>query len=73
MASIKDMVKGGAQVHFQFYRKGELWYVTDCGFAFPVPTEDCGDGTFLVKDKAITFMRYIRKHLANIEAGKQDS
>ncbi len=36
-------------------------------FQFPVPIEDCGDGQFNVEDKAILFMRYIRKHLENIK------
>jgi len=61
--SIKDMVKAGALVHFAFYRKGNLYYTTDCGFVFPVPVSDTGDADFLAKDKAILFMRYIRKEL----------
>ena len=69
--SIKDMVANGKQVHFMFYRQKELWYVTDCGFEFSVPIEDTGDGVFLKQDRAMMFMRYIRKHIANIELGKQ--
>lgn len=69
--SIKDMVSGGKKVRFMFYRQKELWYVTECGFEFPVPIEDTGDGVFMNEDKAMLFMRYIRKHIANIELGKQ--
>jgi len=58
------------RVHFDFYREGELWYKTDSGFAFPVPISDAGTAVFMSEDKAILFMRYIRKHLENIEAGK---
>lgn len=65
--NIKDMVKDGKKVHFTHYKHSELWYETECGFAFPVPIEDCGDATFLHEDKAMLFMRYIRKHIANIE------
>jgi hypothetical protein len=43
--------------------KAELHYKTDDGFQFTVPIEDCGDGAFLVEDKAMMFMRYIRKQL----------
>lgn len=68
--TIKDHVTG--QVHFSFYRNNELWYKTDTGLEFPVPIDDTGEGIFLAKDKAIMFMRYIRKHLANIEKGKQE-
>lgn len=50
--------------------KGELYYVTECGFMFPVPISDTGDGTFLDEDKAMFFMRYIRKQ---IEAIKRDN
>lgn len=67
--TLKDHVKG--QVHFQFYRKGELFYKTDSGFEFTVPVEDCGDGVFLNEDKAMLFMRYIRKQLEANEAGRK--
>ena len=69
--TVKDLVKD-QKVHFDFYRQKELWYKTDSGFEFPVPTEDVGDGIFLRDDKAILFMRYIKKHLDNIEKGKEE-
>lgn len=66
LPSIKELVTN-QKVHFQMYRKGELWYKTDSGFVFPVPVSDTGDGDFLVSDKAMFFMRYIRKHLENLK------
>lgn len=72
MYSLKELVNNGQRVKFSFYRQGELWYVTDLGFEFPVPISDTGDGVFLSEDKAILFMRYIRKQLASIEAGRAD-
>lgn len=72
MTSLKDMVKDGQQVHFTCYSKGELWYRTDSGFEFPVPLEDVGDAIFLRDDKALLFMRYIRKHLNMIEQAKHE-
>jgi hypothetical protein len=66
MASLKDMVSGDKQVSFVRYRDGELWYVTDDGFEFPVPVADIGNATFLARDKALLFMRYMRKHLEMI-------
>jgi hypothetical protein len=69
MVSIKDMV-AGKKVRFMFYREKELWYETEDGFKFPVPIDDTGNGTFLNEDKAILFMRYIRKHLDYIEKAK---
>lgn len=70
MLSIKDMIKDGKKVYFMFYRKGELWYKTEDNFEFPVPVDDTGDGTFLNEDRAIMFMRYIRKHYAMVAAEK---
>lgn len=70
--NIKEMVSGGKRVHFMAYRQGELWYKTDCGFDFPVPIDDTGDGIFLNEDRAMLFMRYIRKHIATIDAGRQN-
>ena len=69
MSTLKDLVANGKRVHFEMYRKGELHYKTDDGFQFVVPIDDCGDGMFLADDKAILFMRYIRKQIAlNAEA-----
>ncbi len=70
MLTIKEMVSGGKKVKFQYYRAKELWYVTEDGFEFPVPVADCGDGVFLAEDKAILFMRYIRKHVEGIEKAR---
>ena len=61
MLTLKDHVAG--KVHFQFYRKGELFYKTDSGFEFRVPCHDTGDGVFLAEDKGMMFMRYIKKEL----------
>lgn len=69
--NIKDMVKDGKKVNFKFYKLGELWYETEDGFAFPVPISDTGDGIFLVEDKAILLMRYIRKHIAHLEEARK--
>lgn len=59
--SIKEMVSG-KQVKFLRYQRKELWYVTECGFEFPVPIDDTGDASFSSQDKAILFMRWIKKH-----------
>ena len=63
--SIKDHIKG--EVIFRYYRAGNLYYETESGVLFPVPISDCGEATFSAKDKAILFMRYIRKHLSQTE------
>ncbi len=76
MYTLKQLVSDGKQVHFQFYRKGELFYKTDDGFEFSVPVADAGDGVFLASDRAMLFMRYIRKQLAanaeGLAAGEQN-
>jgi hypothetical protein len=69
--SIKEMVADGRKVRFVHYKLGELWYRTETDFDFPVPISDCEDGMFLAEDKAILFMRYIRKHLAYLEEAKR--
>jgi len=60
---LTEMVKSGKKVRFAFYCDSNLWYRTECGFEFPVPIDDVGTATFLAEDKALLFMRYIRKHL----------
>lgn len=69
MNTIKDMVKDGKKVKFIQYKHGQLWYETECGFRFPVDISDTGDGAFLAEDKAMLFMRYIRKAM---EAAKEE-
>lgn len=71
MNSLKDMVNNNQRVFFRFYRDSNLWYTTECGFEFPVPISDIGNATFLYEDRAILFMRYIRKHMEFVSAAKK--
>jgi len=64
---IKNEVSGGKTVKFIYYRAQELWYETESGFKFPVPISDIGEATFLAQDRAILFMRYIRKYAEQIQ------
>jgi hypothetical protein len=66
MSELKRHVTG--DVHFDFYRDGNLWYHSDSGLTFPVPIDDVGTATFKCHDKALLFMRYIRRFLALREA-----
>jgi hypothetical protein len=65
--NLKDIVKDN-QVRFVRYRQGVMYYcVSVPGVAdehmFPVPVTDVGDATLEAQEKAIMFMRYIRKAL----------
>lgn len=71
MYNIKDMVKD-KKVTFKLYANGELWYVTECGFEFPVPIDDVGTANMLAEDKALFYMRWIRKHIATVEGYERD-
>lgn len=64
--ALKDLVRG--TVRFTRYFDGQLWYKTESGFEFPVPVSEIGNATFLAEDRAMLFMRYIRKHAEMIEA-----
>jgi hypothetical protein len=59
---LESMVTGHKQVTFVRCCDGDLWYVTEDGFEFPVPVADIGNATFLARDKALLFMRWMRKH-----------
>jgi hypothetical protein len=69
--NIKDMVKN-KKVLFSFYRDNQLFYRIEDGFEFPVPINDVGNATFLAEDKAILFMRWIRKHIDTIDRAKKE-
>lgn len=61
--SIKDIVKDN-KVYFIFYRQQHMYYginVGDKKLMFPVPLEDVMDASLFAEEKAITYMRYIRK------------
>jgi hypothetical protein len=68
LPSIKDIIKDNT-VHFVKFRQGYFYYsisVPNDGeprydYLFPVPQFDISDSTLLATDKAIIFMRYIRK------------
>lgn len=63
---LKEIIKKGEKVYFSHYRAGYMYYsivVDNNKYQFPVPIDDIGDATFLNEDKAIIFMRYIRKSL----------
>lgn len=66
--SVKELVQNKNKVRFNFYRAGHFWYNVSNGsdvYSFPIPAEDIGNATLLAEDKAITFMRWIRKAIAD--------
>lgn len=66
--TIKDHVQGIAR--FEYFRDSALWYRTESGLLFPVPTCDIGTTTFEAEHKAIWLMRWIRKHLASLASAE---
>ncbi len=64
---ITELVKG-RKARFVHYREGNFIYETEGGFQFPVPLDEVGNATLLMEDKALFFMRWIRRHLATIES-----
>lgn len=50
----------------------ELWYVCEDGFEFPIPLADTDGAEFKAEDKGMFFMRWIRKHIAMLEAAKAE-
>lgn len=69
MTSIKDLVSKEHVVSFDSYRAGFFYYnvynmnktPTVEVYQFTVPIEDVSGATMMATDKAITFMRWIRK------------
>ena len=64
--NITKLVKNKT-ARFVHYREGHFVYETEDGFQFPVPLADIGTATLLAEDKALFFMRWIRRHLETIE------
>ena len=67
LTNLTEIVKDNT-VHFRRYRANFFFYgIVFKGerFEFPVPLEDVGDATLPNSDKAIMFMRYIRKAITD--------
>lgn len=62
MKNIIESVKNKS-VSFEFLTNKYLWYKTETGILFPIPLKECGDASFLKKDKATLFIKYIREQL----------
>jgi hypothetical protein len=69
--NIKELIKDNF-VKFDSYRQGNFYYKIinaeqtalqgeSITYLFTVPVDDIGNATLLSEDKAITFMRWIRK------------
>ncbi|HZI24452.1 MAG TPA: hypothetical protein VFD46_05220 [Chryseolinea sp.] len=69
--NIKELIKDNL-VKFDSYRQGNFYYKIikseqtalqgeNITYLFTVPIDDIGTATLLSEDKAITFMRWIRK------------
>jgi len=63
---IKEQVNRGQKVRFQYFPDNEFWYQTDGGLVFPVSLKEAqfGRATFLACDKAIYYMRWIKRYVA---------
>lgn len=60
--TLKEHVTG--TVKFTHYQNAELWYqCTNTSFVFPVPIADTNEARFLAEDKALIFMRWIKKQM----------
>lgn len=66
MPTISELVKNDNMVNFAFYRSGIFYYIVVIPnhiYEFQVPIDDIGTATLHDSDKAITFMRWIRKSI----------
>lgn len=63
MTRLVDLVGNNQQVRFLCADATHLWYATDTDFVVPVPRDDVGDATFAARDKALLFMRYVRRQI----------
>ncbi len=61
---ISDYIKEDTTATFSYCDGEALWYVlSGTFFIFPVPLEETKGATFKVRDKAVFFMRWVRKQL----------
>jgi hypothetical protein len=70
--NVKNLVSGNKRVKFLRYQDENLWYECEGGFSFPVPISDASGAIFLPEDKALVFMRWIRKHIQYLSEAAND-
>lgn len=65
-----DLVKDDKVVRFAYFRDNEFWYQHQDGLMFPVSIQEAttGRATFLAEDKAIYFMRWMKKYIEACKA-----
>lgn len=76
--AIKDVMR--EQATFVKYEDGKLWYQIiyksdgmTALFDFPVPVDDAGGGSFGSSERALTLMRWVRKHIEFLNAAVVNS
>jgi len=57
--TLKEMIVNNQKVTFSFYRDGQLWYETECGFRFPVPVAEAGTATDVSRIAAVVKSLFI--------------
>lgn len=61
LIDIKRAVSENRKVKFKYFRDNILYYETEYGEIFPVPVSDTDQATFNAEDKALYFMRWMKK------------
>ena len=67
--NITNLVKN-KNAHFVRFREGNFIYETDDGFQFPIPLTEIGNATLQAEDKALFFMRWIRRQTEVMKASE---
>lgn len=61
--TLKSQIEGDKKVYFCKFENNTLWYRTEIGLEFPIEGDDLKGATFLPEDRAILYMRWIRKRI----------
>jgi hypothetical protein len=66
-------LRHGQKVRFVYFRDNEFWYEQEDGFVFPVPYTDIATSkvTLMSEDRAIFFMRWIRKYIDSFKTSTE--
>ena len=66
---LMDLVKDDQVAHFEGCNGTNLYYKVQ-EVSFPIPLEDTKGGYFARDMKAVTLMRWIRKHLTHLRSAE---
>jgi len=70
-----DLMRDNKVVRFAYFRDGDFWYQHEDGLLFSISLQEATSSkvTFLAEDRAMLFMRWIKRFIEQAKRDKENS